>query len=268
MERNWLSNPTVVEYDGPFWSKPKASNTFTMQGAAFKILILLSILMIAFGYTWKLGTQGYAEAYAPDSLGVYPDSITIPDNVINLILTGSIGGFIVALVIIVSKKSAPFFSPIYAALEGVALGGISAAFEAKYPGISLQAVGATLGTAVSMFVLYSFEIIKPTEKFKLGLISAMFGIIALYSIDLIMGLFGSYVPVLHSSGYFGMGLQIIIVIIAALNLILDFDLISTSSENKAPKWFEWYAAFSLLVTLVWLYLEILKLLAKMKSNDD
>ncbi len=160
MKRNWLSNPTIMEYEGPLWSKPKESNTFTTQGAAFKILILLVILTAAFGYAWKLGTQGYAEAYEPNSLGVHPDSISIPDKVIELTIIGAIGGFFTGLIIVISKKSAPFFSPIYAALEGLALGGISAAFEAKYPGIALEAVGATLGTSFGMFFLYSLRLLN------------------------------------------------------------------------------------------------------------
>jgi len=265
-DRHWLDNPTAREYDGPrVWG---GEATFTVQGAAFKSLFLLAILACTFAYTWQLTTQGYSAEFAADAAGKVPDSISIPSNVIGLALLGCFGGFVVAMVIIFAKHTAPYLSPVYAALEGLALGAISAGFEAKYPGIALQATGSTIGVTLGMLTLYSLGILRPTEKFMVGLLAAMFGIVVLYLVDTIMIAFGSYVPVVHSAGPWGIALQVFIVLIAALNLIPDFGLIAESAENKAPKSYEWYAGFSLLVTLVWLYLEILKFLAKLRSNND
>ena len=264
------SNPAVRDYNGPdVWS---TTSTFTVAGAALKSLILLTILSASFAYTWDLATHGYAESFAPtqqaDGTSKIPDAITIPSNVYGLALTGSLAGFVVAMVIIFNQRTAPFLAPIYAGLEGLALGAISAGAEAQYPGITLQAVGSTLGVTYGMLGLYGLGILKPTQGFAAGLIAAMFGILALYIVDDVMMLFGSYVPVVHSSGPWGIVLQVFIVGIAALNLILDFGQITEAAERRAPKWFEWYAGFSLLVTLVWLYLEIIRLIMKTRSSDD
>lgn len=263
----FLDNPTVQEYDGP--RVGRGERTFTVQGAAIKSLFLLAILACTFGYTWQLSTQNYTAEFVPNAAGELPDSINIPDNVIHYALAGCFGGFVVALVIIFARQTAPYLSPVYAALEGLALGAISAGFEAKYPGIALQATGSTIGVTFGMLTLYSLGILRPTEKFMVGLLAAMTGIMVLYFVDIIMFTFGgNYIPVVHSAGPWGIAIQVVIVIVAACNLIPDFGLIAESAENKAPKSHEWYAAFSLLITLVWLYIEILKLLAKLRSNDD
>lgn len=265
-DRSWLDNPAATEYDGPRVSEGVA--TFTVQGAAFKSLFLLAILACTFAYTWQLTTQGYTASFAPDAVGKVPDAINIPSSAIELAFVGCLGGFVVAMVIIFAKHTAPYLSPVYAALEGLAMGAISAGFEAKYPGIALQAIGSTIGVTLGMLTLYSSGILRPTQGFMTGLLAAMFGILVLYFVDAIMIAFGSYVPVVHSAGPWGIVLQFAIVCVAALNLIPDFGLIAESAENKAPKSYEWYAGFSLLVTLVWLYFEILKFLAKLRSSDD
>lgn len=269
-DRGFLSNPAIRDYDGSE-GVITSDRTFSVQGAAIKTLVLLAILACTFAYTWNLTTQGFAEAYAPvqqaDGVVRPPDAIDIPGNVIGLALLGCFGGFAVALVVIFVQRTAPFLAPVYAALEGLALGAISAGFEAKYPGIALQAIGSTLGVTFGMLVLYGTGILRPTAGFVAGLLAAMFGIILLYTIDIIMQCFGTYVPIVHDNSWWGIGLQFVIVGVAALNLIVDFGLIADAAENKAPAWYEWYAGFSLLVTLVWLYLEILKLLAKFKSKD-
>lgn len=269
-DRGFLSNPAIREYDGPL----DRSSTFTVQGAAIKSLILLAVLACTFAYTWNLTTQGYATAFsaaheaAVPVEGVRPpDAIDIPGNVIGLALLGCFGGFAVAMVIIFAQRTAPYLSPVYAALEGLALGAISAGFEAQYPGIALQAIGSTLGVTFTMLFLYGTGILRPTAGFMAGLLAAMVGIMLLYLTDIIFMAFGSYVPIVHDNSWWAIGLQVVIVGVAALNLIVDFGLIADAAENKAPKWYEWYGAFSLLVTLVWLYLEILKLLAKLKSKD-
>jgi uncharacterized YccA/Bax inhibitor family protein len=262
-DRDWMANPAIQEYDGPL-----EASRFTVQGAAIKSAFLLAVLICTFAYTWNLTTQGYASAFSQlTAEGKAPDSIDIPSSVMGLTMLGVFGGFAVALVVIFAQRTAPYLSPVYAALEGLALGSISAAFEAHYPGIVIQTVSSTLGVTAGMLVLYSSGILRPTEKFMVGLLSAMVGILLLYFTDSILHLFGSYVPVVHSAGPWGILLQVAIVVVASLNLIVDFGLITDAAENKAPKWYEWYAGFSLLVTLVWLYLEILKLLAKLRSGD-
>jgi len=274
----WLSNPAVREYDGQegydeHGEPLTAANTFTVAGAAFKTLILLAILSVTFAYSWNIATQGYSEAYSAlqsareAGASNVPNQVPISPAAIPLIVGGCLGGFVVAMVVIFWQRSAPFLSPIYAGLEGLALGGISAAFEAKYPGIALEAVGATLGTAFGMLFLYSTGIIRPTKKFMIGLLAAMLGILCLYLVDMVMMAFGSYVPVVHSNGTWGIILSGAIVCVAALNLIVDFGQITDAAEGKAPKSYEWYCGFSILVTLVWLYLELLRLLAKLRGGD-
>jgi uncharacterized YccA/Bax inhibitor family protein len=268
-DRSFLSNPAIRDYEGG--DAITYGNSFSVQGAAIKSLVLLAILACTFGYTWHLTTQGFAEAYTarPQADGVVrpPDAIDIPGNVIGLALLGCFGGFVVAMIVIFAQRTAPFLAPVYAALEGLALGAISAGFEAKYPGIALQAIGSTLGVTFGMLFLYGTGILRPTAGFIAGLLAAMLGILLLYTVDIIMQCFGTYVPIVHDNSWMGIGLQIFIVGIAALNLIVDFGLITDAAENKAPAWYEWYAGFSLLVTLVWLYLEVLKLIAKFRSND-
>ena len=180
---------------------------------------------------------------------------------------GAIGGFILAMITIFKKAWSPYTAPMYAALEGLFLGGISAIFEDQYPGIVIQATGLTLGTLASLLVLYKLGIIKPTENFRLMIVSATMGIAVLYLISMIMNMFGSSgIGFIHSNGLFGIGFSLFVVAIAALNLVLDFDFIEQGSELGAPKYMEWFGAFSLMVTLIWLYLEMLRLLAKLRSR--
>jgi len=162
----------------------------------------------------------------------------------------------------------PFTSPVYALLEGLFLGGISAIFEGLYPGIVMQAVGCTFGTMFCLLAAYRSGLIRATENFKLMVISATGGIALLYLVSMGLRLFTSYsIPFIHEGGIWGIAFSLFVVAIAALNLVLDFDFIEKGVEAGAPKYMEWYAAFGLMVTLVWLYLEILKLLAKMRGRD-
>lgn len=262
---SWLANPAIREYDGPV---ERSEGTFSVAGTAVKTLFLLAILACTFGYAWNISTQGYAEAFSTQTAeGKLPDSIPISPTAVPLILVGCFGGFAVAMLTIFVQRLAPFTSPFYAALEGLALGGISAAFEAKHPGIVLEAVGSTVGVFFGMLVLFLTGIVRPTARFHAMLLAALFGILALYLVDNIMLFFGSYITVVHSNGPWGIVLQVFIVGVASFCLISDFGQISDAAESRAPKWYEWYAGFSLLVTLVWLYLEILKLYGKSKSSD-
>jgi len=184
-----------------------------------------------------------------------------------LMMPGFIIGFILALVTIFrSPAKAGTTAPFYAAFEGMALGGITVFAEMQYPGIGIQAIGLTFGILASLLFCYKSGIIKPTENFRLMLFSATMGIFLLYLVSFIMSLFGSGIGFIHSNGLFGIGFSLFVVGIAALNLVLDFDFIEEGAEQGLPKYMEWYGAFSLMVTLVWLYIEILRLLMKLRSR--
>ena len=186
-----------------------------------------------------------------------------------LIWPGFIGGFIVAMVTIFKKTWAPVTVPIYAVLEGLALGGISYMYkEAFYPGIVSQAILLTVSIFAALLFAYKTRIIKPTENFKLGVFAATGGIFLVYIASLIMSFFGASMPIMDPSNasLLSIGFSLFVVVIASLNLVLDFDFIEEGAEKGAPKYMEWYGAFGLLVTLVWLYLEILRLLAKLNSR--
>ena len=222
----------------------------TLQGTVNKTGILLVLVVVGAAYTWNLFFQtGDAAAVMPIAIG------------------GAIGGLIFALVTIFKKTWAGVTAPAYAVLQGLFLGGISAIFEAQFPGIVIQATGLTLGTLASLLLLYKLGIIKPTENFRLMIVSATMGIGLLYLVSFVMNMFGSTgIGFIHSNGLMGIGFSLFVVAIAALNLVLDFDFIEQGSEQGAPKYMEWFGAFALMVTLIWLYLEMLRLLAKLRSR--
>ena len=172
-----------------------------------------------------------------------------------------------ALVTIFKKNWAPFTTPIYALLEGILLGALSALLELAYPGIVVQAVGLTFAIMLALLGAYTILRIRPSENFKLGVSAATGGIFLLYLVSFVLSFFGVRIPYIHESGLIGIGFSLVVVVIASLNLVLDFDLIEQGVNQGAPKFMEWYGAFGLLVTLVWLYLEILNLLSKLRSRD-
>ena len=225
-------------------------HAMTLQGTINKTGILLALVVISAIYTWNLFFQdGTPAAVMPIAIG------------------GAIGGLVFALITIFKKEWAGVTAPIYAVLEGLFLGGISAIFESQFPGIVIQATGLTLGTLASLLLLYKLGIIKPTENFRLMIVSATMGIGILYLISFVMNMFGSGgIGFIHSNGLFGIGFSLFVVAIAALNLVLDFDFIEQGSEQGAPKYMEWFGAFALMVTLIWLYLEMLRLLSKLRSR--
>ncbi len=226
-------------------------NAMTVRGTLNKFGFLFLMVMGTAFYSWKEFAGG--------------------GNIQPLIWIGALGGFVVAMVIIFKKEWAPYLAPAYALLEGLFVGAISAyynyAFADKAPNIIINAVGLTFGTAIAMYLLYSFRIIKATEKFKSVIITATAGIAIFYVIALLLGLFGINIGFLHEGSLMGIGFSLFVVAIAALNLILDFDMIEKGAELGAPKYMEWYGAFGLLVTIVWLYLEILRLLSKISSRN-
>lgn len=188
-------------------------------------------------------------------------------NPIILIVCG-IGGFITAIVTVFKKQWAPITVPIYAILEGGLLGGVSFMYNSMYNGIVTDAIFLTVGILLSLLFAYRSGLIKPTENFKLGIFAATGGIAIVYIINMVMGFFGSSMGVMEidNASPMSIGFSVVVVIIAALNLVLDFDFIEEGAESGAPKYMEWYGAFGLLVTLIWLYLEILRLLAKLNSR--
>ena len=185
-----------------------------------------------------------------------------------IIFTCGIGGFIVAIITVFKKQWAPITVPIYAILEGALLGGISFMYNSLYDGIVTNAIFLTVGILLALLTAYRSGIIKPTENFKLGIFAATGGIALVYFVNFIMGFFGSSMGIMQidNASPLSIGFSIVVVIIAALNLVLDFDFIEEGAESGAPKYMEWYGAFGLLVTLIWLYLEILRLLAKLNSR--
>ena len=221
----------------------------TLQGTVNKTMILLGLLLFPAAYVWQMH---FTEAR--------------PELVPVIMIGGLVGGLVFALVTIFKKKWAPYTAPLYAVAEGAFLGGLSAFLESRFPGIVIQAVGLTFGTAAALLFAYSSRLIKPSENFKLGVAAATGGIAIVYVATMVLSLFKIQVPFIHGSGLIGIGFSAFVVVIAALNLVLDFDFIEQASESGAPKYMEWYAAFGLLVTLVWLYIEILRLLSKLRSR--
>ena len=223
-------------------------NRMTLMGAVNKTALLLFVLVLAASITWKMVLTGESNA------GIY-------------MWGGAIAGFIVAIVTIFKKNWAPFTAPLYAALKGLFIGGISAMFASAFEGIVMQAAGLTFGILFALLAAYKSGLIKATENFKLGVFAATGGICLFYLLSIVLGLFGVNMAFLHDSSPLSIGISVFIVIIASLNLVLDFDFIENGAEVGAPKYMEWYAAFGLMVTLIWLYIEILHLLAKLQSRD-
>lgn len=227
------------------------SDAMTIQGTVNKTGLLLILALITAFWVWNM----------------FFSSSGNPAVITPWTMIGAIGGLITALVTAFKRAWAPVTAPIYALLEGLFLGGISAIFEAQFSGIVIQAVGLTFGTLFCLLMVYKSGLIKATENFKLGIASATGAIFLVYLVSMILGFFGVQMPFIHESGIIGIGFSIFVVVIAALNLVLDFDFIENGSQMGAPKYMEWYAAFGLMVTLVWLYIEILRLLTKLRSRD-
>ena len=236
-----------------FQNLDRTNSTMTIHGTVNKCFVLIALVFGAAFFTWQsVFPFGWSEDAVPQIPGWYFVSIIV--------------GFIISLVIIFKKTTAPVLTPIYALIEGATLGVLSSFFEARYPGIVIQAVMCTFGTFGALLVAYKSGMIKATENFKLGVVAATGGIAIVYMIDLVLMFFGTRVPFIHESGTIGILISVAITIVAALNLVLDFDFIEQGAEQGAPKFMEWYAAFGLLVTLIWLYLEMLRLLSKARKR--
>ncbi len=215
----------------------------TIQGSVHKTGVLLGLVTASAAYSWNHSS--------PTLIGV-----------------SSILGFVMAMVTCFKKEWSPVTAPAYALLEGLALGGISRMLNSSYPGIALQAVMLTFGVLFALLGAYRMGIIRATEKFKAVVIAATLGVAMVYLASMILGLFHIDIPFLHSSGQMGILFSAVVVVIAAMNLILDFSFMEDAAAAGLPKYMEWYAAFGVMVSLVWLYLEILKLLAKLSRRND
>ncbi|HEX6535631.1 MAG TPA: Bax inhibitor-1/YccA family protein [Gemmatimonadaceae bacterium] len=222
-----------------------AAERMTISGAVLKAMALIALTVFSAGWVWSAVPRNPAIAGTA-------------------VLVGLIGGFVTALITIFRPRTAPFTAPLYAVLEGLALGAISAMYEAAYHGLPLQAVGITCMVALAMLVAYQTGLIRATPVFRRVVISATIGIALFYVLSLVLQLFGVQMPILYNASPLGIGLSVVFAGVAALNLVLDFDIIERGAQMGAPKYMEWYGGFALLLTLVWLYLEILRLLARMR----
>lgn len=226
-------------------------DVMTIQGTVNKTAFLIALVFFTAVYTWTK-TNAILEAG-----GVFP---------MGFFWIAIIGALICSLITIFKKQVAKYTASMYAILEGVVLGFISLMFEQRYPGIAMQAITGTFGVFFVMLFLYKSKIIKPTENFKLGVASATGGIFFMYLISMVLGFFGINMGFMNGSGLISIIISFVVVVVASLNLVMDFDFIEQGEALKAPKYMEWYGAFGLLVTLVWLYIEILRLLSKLGSR--
>jgi len=220
-----------------------AGGTMTLQGTVNKTGISLLIVMAGAIITWNM------------------------EQPILLLLVGAIGGAILGFVTVFKKDWAPITTPIYAFLEGLVLGAISRMYDRQVEGIVPIAVGLTMGTLGALLLAYTSRLIKVTQNFRLGVFAATGAIALLYLVSMVLGFFGIRIPLIHEAGPIGILFSVVVVVIASLNLVLDFDFIERGAAMGAPKYMEWYGAFGLLVTLIWLYLEILRLLAKIMGKN-
>ncbi len=234
---NVTHQATVIDYN----------DTMTVSGTINKSFLMLILLIASAAITWMLTFGGY--------------------NAMILTIGGAIIGFILVLIASFKPQYSAFLAPGYAVFEGLFIGGISALFETMYPGIVIQAVGATFVTFMVCFALYKYEIVKVTEKFKSIVIAATLAIATYYLITWLLSMFTSFQPLHYGNSWMSIGISVFVIVIAALNLFLDFDQIEKGVQNKLPKYMEWFGAMGLMITLVWLYVEFLRLLSKLASKD-
>jgi uncharacterized YccA/Bax inhibitor family protein len=244
------ANPALNAITFPGYSTRTAfGETMTIEGTVNRAGILLICVLATAFWTWSQ----FFTTRDPAAIAPY-------------ILIGVFGGFVMALVTVFKKEWSAVTAPIYAILEGLFLGGVSAVLELRFPGIAIEAVALTFGTCLCLLLAYRSGLIRATQRFTLGIVAATGGIALVYLLSMIVGLFGVRIPYIYGSGPVGILFSLFVVVIAALNLILDFNFIEQAAMRGAPKYMEWYAAFGLMVTLIWLYLEILRLLSKLRER--
>lgn len=250
-----LNQNTFLDAGSGNLVRPAGENqhqAMTITGTINKAAVLLLLVVLTAAFAWNQATAADG-SFAP-SAGLY-------------LWGGLIGSLAFALATIFKKHWAPVTAPLYALFEGLLLGAVSAVFNAKYPGIVMQAVLLTFGTLFALLTAYRSGLVKASENFKLGVIAATGGIFVIYLASFFLRLFGIDIPLIHQSGPIGIGFSLLVVVVAALNLVLDFDFIEQGAERGVPKYMEWYGAFGLMVTLVWLYMEFLRLLSKLQSRN-
>ncbi|MBN1925540.1 MAG: Bax inhibitor-1/YccA family protein [Prolixibacteraceae bacterium] len=250
----------------PFFGKKAFQNvqsvsytqeTMTVKGAMNKTALIILFVFASAFYTW----QKFFNVYVPESPQAGISAVSV------YLLIGGIGGFITAIIASFSPRKAGFFTPVYAILEGMFLGGLSAILEAQFPGLVIRAVALTFAVFAGMLFIYRQGIIKVTGKFRRGMIAAIFGILLVYLVGWIGSLFGANISFLYGGGTFGLIFSIVVTAISAFSLLLDFDFIERGAMAGAPKYMEWYGVFGLLVSLVWLYINILRLLTIFAGRD-
>jgi len=226
-------------------------SVMTVKGTINKFGIMFLLLLATASFTWKAAADG--------------------KNILPWIIGSAIIGLIVVIVLSFKPIWAAFLAPVYALIEGVFVGGISAyyndAFATVAPSIVMQAVGLTFGVVIAMYALFHFKVISATRKFRSVVMAATFGIFIFYMLSFVLSFFSVQMPLIHENSMWGIGFSLIVVVVAALNLILDFDMIEKGAAMGAPKYMEWYGSFALMVTIVWLYIEMLRLLSKLASRD-
>lgn len=225
------------------------SKVMTVSGSVNKTVFLLAMVVLSAFYTWNQAMAGFS------------------DKVSMLMMGGLVVGFILAMIIIFTRKALPVLTPIYAVCEGFFLGGISAVYAGEYAGIVIQAILATFATLFAMLILFKTRLITCTEKFRSVIFTATASVALIYLIQIVASLFGRGIPQIFTASPIGIGFSVIVVLIAAFNLIVDFDFIERGANEMIPVEYEWYGAFGLVVSLVWLYLEMLRLLAKLSSRN-
>ncbi len=238
---------TVYDADGRPVNLIDYNNTMSVNGAVNKSFILLFVLLTSALFTWYMAFNG--------------------QNPIPLAIAGAIIGFVMVLIAIFKPAYSQYLAPAYALFEGMFIGGISFIFEAMFPGVVIQAVGATFVTFIVCFLLYRFKVVKVTEQFKSIVIAATMAIATYYVITWLLSWIIGYQPVHYGSSLMSIGISVAVIVVAALNLFLDFDLIEKGAQKRLPKHMEWFGAMGLMITLVWLYIEFLKLFAKLAARD-
>lgn len=226
------------------------AEAMTVQGTVTKTAMLLLLALLSAGWTWMKFYKAGGNVAA----------------VSTWMWVGVIGGLVFALITAFKKEWAPISAPIYAVLEGLFLGGISATLEASFPGIVIQAVGLTFGTLFSMLLVYQTGLVKASENFKLGVMAATGGIAVFYLVMFVLSFWGVGTSLMYGNSWLSIGISLFVVVVAALNFIIDFDFIEQGARMDVPKYMEWYGAFALMVTLVWLYIEFLRLLSNLRSR--
>jgi uncharacterized YccA/Bax inhibitor family protein len=243
-----MGNPTLSEKTFTEIEHAAPGQAMTVQGTVNKTALLLILTTISASYTWQLFSKGQTGSTNAWIMG------------------GAIAGFVIAIVTTFKKHWAPITAPLYAVVQGLFIGGISCLFEKQFPGIVIQAVMLTFGTLAALLAAYTTGLIRATSTFRKGVVAATGGIAILYLVSMGLSFFNIQIPHIFGNGIVGIGFSAFVVIIAAMNLVLDFDLIERGTQQGAPKYMEWYAGFSVMVTLIWLYLEILRLLSKINRR--